>query len=438
MHIAVMNREILRIALPAIVANITIPLLGLIDTAIAGHLGSETCLGAIAVASMIFNLLYWNFGFLRMSTSGLTAQAFGRGDEHGCVEVLRQACVAALTVSVGIIVVQAPLLRLALWVIDPSPGVGVLAARYYHVCVWGAPPVLLMMAAKGWLLGIQDSRAAMLVSIVVNVLNIVCSLVAVYLLGQGFMGIAMGTLAAEWLGLAYTLWLVRRKLPKSAFVGGRLTFSWSSAFVGNYRRFFSVSGDIFVRSFLLMLVNLAVTAIGARSGDLVLAANSLIQQLNTLFAYFLDGIAFAGEALVGKYFGSGDRRRMRLCVRRLFVWAAFLTAVFTVFYTFPQFIFSLLTDKEMVIATAMDYRWWCAMLPLAGMAAFVWDGVFIGLTRTRGMLTAVAVATVIFAMLYAVLPSSLGNHRLWLAFVVYLATRGIVQTVLYKRVELQG
>ena len=420
-----MNREILRIALPAIVANITIPLLGLLDTAIAGHLGSATFIGAIAVASMIFNLVYWNFGFLRMSTSGLTAQAFGRGDQAGCMSVLRQASIVALAVALGIIVLQEPLLRLAMWVIGPSPGVSGLAAQYYRICVWGAPPVLLMMSAKGWLLGMQDSRGAMLVSIVVNALNILASLTAVYVLRQGFVGIATGTLAAEWLGLAYTAWLVRRRIRSSG-----MTTAGASSEVG-FRRFFTVSGDIFLRSFLLMLVNLAVTAIGARSGDLILAANALIQQLNTLFAYFLDGIAFAGEALVGKYFGAGNDARLRQCVRRLFAWATALTAVFTVLYAFPQLIFSILTDETPVIATAMDYRWWCALLPVAGMAAFVWDGVFIGLTRTRGMLIAVAVASALFAALYALLPAPLGNHRLWLAFVIYLAARGAVQTALY-------
>ena len=423
-----MNREILRIALPAIVANITIPLLGLLDTAIAGHLGSATFLGAIAVASMIFNLVYWNFGFLRMSTSGLTAQSYGRGDHAGCVAVLRQSCLVALAVAVGIVMLQVPLLRLALWVIGPSPQVSELAAQYYRICVWGAPPVLLMMSAKGWLLGMQDSRGAMMVSIVVNVLNIVASLLAVYVFRQGFIGIAIGTLAAEWIGLAYTGWLVSRRMSVEKASAKEAP---TTAATVSFRRFFSVSGDIFVRSFLLMLVNLAVTAIGARSGDLVLAANSLIQQLNTLFAYFLDGIAFAGEALVGKYFGAGNAARLRLCVRRLFVWASVLTALFTVFYAFPQLAFNILTDDAPVITTAMDYRWWCALLPVAGMAAFVWDGVFIGLTRTRGMLVAVAMASGVFFGLYAVLPAALGNHRLWFAFVIYLAMRGVVQTALY-------
>ena len=185
-----------------------------------------------------------------------------------------------------------------------------------------------------------------------------------------------------------------------------------------------------------MLANLFLVSVGARSGDLILAVNALIHQLNGLFAYFVDGIAFAGEALVGKYVGRREPDQLRQCVRRLFLWAAVLTAAFTALYAFPQLIFAVLTDDVQVRVAAMDYRWWCALLPVCGAAAFVWDGVFIGLTYSRGMLWAVAIADVFFFVLYFILPSSMGNHRLWLAFVIYLAMRGVVQTVLYKRKHL--
>lgn len=430
-----MNREILRIAFPAIIANITIPLLGLLDTAIAGHLGSATFIGAITVGTMIFNLVYWNFGFLRMSTSGLTAQTYGRGDARASRQVLRQAIVVAMGVAAGIIALQVPLLKVAMWIIKPSAQVEQLAVNYYYIVVWGAPPVLVMMAIKGWLLGMQDSKGAMLVSIVVNVLNIAASLVAVYVMRMGFVGIAVGTLIAEWLGLAYAAAVVMRHLRTLPVADVTAVASTADGMQFGAMRFFRVSGDIFLRSFLLMLVNLAVVSIGARSGDLILAANALIQQLNTLFAYFLDGIAFAGEALVGKYYGRADVKRLRLCVKRLFLWAVAITSVFTILYSFPQLIFGILTDDATVIAAAMHYRWWCALLPIAGMAAFVWDGVFIGLTSTRGMLIAVAVAGVAFIVIYGCLPHGMGNHRLWLAFVIYLAMRGVVQTVLWLKLR---
>ncbi len=426
-----MNREILRIALPAIVANITIPLLGLLDTAIAGHLGSPSYIGAVAVGAMMFNMVYFGMGFLRMSTSGLTAQEYGRGDQSASSRVLRESCTIALVIGVVIIVLQWPLQWLLLKVIAPSSTVAGLSRRYFMLCVWGAPAVLLMMAIKGWLLGMQDSRSAMRISIMVNVVNTGISLVAVYVLDMGFIGIALGTLLSEYIGLVYSVLLVCRKYRANVRLLGvpwrwRLTVS---------RRYFTVSGDIFARSVLLALIHLAVTSLGARSGDLLLAVNSLMLQLNTFYAYFLDGIAFAGEALVGKYYGAGNAVRLRLCVRRLFVWATVLSLAFTLLYSFPQVIFGVLTSEQSVIEASMSYRWWCALLPIAGMAAFVWDGVFIGLTRSRGMLVAVAVATALFVVIYMTLPSSLGNHRLWLSFVSYLAARGLVQTVLYLKMR---
>ena len=423
-----MNREILRIALPAIVANITIPLLGLLDTAIAGHLGDATVIGAIAVGSMLFNFVYWNFGFLRMGTSGMTAQAYGAGDKDAQARMLQQSSVLALVIALAIVVLQWPIRWLGFTVIGPSDDVLQLAHTYFDIVVWGAPPTLMMMSIKGWLLGMQDSKGAMYISILVNVINIIASLAAVYVLDMGFVGIAVGTLVAQWLGLAYSLWLVRHGYGAIvSLVDWRKTLHLKGS-----GRFFKVNADIFVRSTLLMLANLFLVSVGARSGDLILAVNALLQQLNSLFAYFMDGIAFAGEALVGKYYGRRDLSHLRQCVRRLFVWAAVLTVAFTVLYAFPQHIFAMLTDDQPVRLAAMDYRWWCALLPLCGAAAFVWDGVFIGLTYSRGMLWAVAVADVFFFVLYFVLPASMGNHRLWLAFVIYLAMRGIVQTVLYN------
>ena len=427
-----MNKEILRIALPAIVANITIPLLGLLDTAIAGHLGNATIIGAIAVGSMLFNFIYWNFGFLRMGTSGMTAQAYGRKDLNESARLLQQSSALALAIALAIIVLQWPLQWLGFTVIGPSDDVLRLAHTYFYIVVWGAPPTLMMMSIKGWLLGMQDSKGAMYISVWVNVANIVASLLAVYVLRMGFVGIAVGTLLAQWLGLAYSLWLVWHKFKQvTVLIDWRRTWHLQGS-----GRFFRVNADIFFRSTLLMLANLFLVSVGARSGDLILAANSLIHQLNGLFAYFVDGIAFAGEALVGKYVGRRDVAQLRLCVRRLFLWAAALTVVFTVLYAFPQLFFVMLTDDAVVREVAMQYRWWCALLPVCGAAAFVWDGVFIGLTYSRGMLWAVAIADLFFIGLYFILPASMGNHRLWLAFVIYLAMRGVVQTVLYRRKKL--
>ena len=424
------DREILRIALPAVVANITVPLLGLIDMSIAGHLGDAAFIGAMSVGATMFNLVYWNFGFLRMGTSGLTAQAYGRGDTSEAISVLLRACSLATAIALAIVMLQYPLQWLALKVISPSSEVLHLAQRYFFVVVWGAPAILAMMAIKGWFLGMQDSQSAMRISICVDVVNVIASLVAVFVLRMGFMGIATGTLVAEYVALAYSIHLLYKKH------GGSLRQASIAQALrgGNMRGFMSVNADIFVRSFCLMLVTLAFISVGARSGNLTLAVNSLIMQLFILFSYSMDGIAFAGEALVGRYEGANDREQLRCTVKRLFVWGSAVMAAYCIAYGgLPEVIFSLLTSDAEVVSAAVSYRLWCVAIPLASMAAFVWDGVFIGQTRTRGMLLAVVTASAAFFVICFASPYPEGNNRLWTAFITYLAMRSAVQTWLYMR-----
>lgn len=425
-----MNRKILHIALPAIVANITVPLLGFIDTSISGHLGKTEYIGAISVGSMIFNLIYWNFGFLRMGTSGITAQAYGSRDFQLAGIMLVRAVSLALLIALLVIMLQYPLQWIALTLIAPSAEVHYLAQRYFYICVWNAPAILSMMAIKGWFLGMQDSTRPMYISIVVNVANIVVSLVAVFVLGIGFIGIAIGTVMASYIGLFIAVTFIVQR--HGAIFRG---FSWREALrLGDMRRFFSVNRDIFVRSVCLMLVTLFFTAQGARSGDVTLAANTIMMQLFIMFSYFMDGFAFAGEALVGRYTGADDTKNRSRCIRLLFGWGFIVASAFTLAYALGlDFIFKLLTDDKAVITTAMGYYWWCVAIPFAGVAAFVWDGVYIGMTATRGMLIAVAGASASYFMLYFLLPGSPDNNRLWLAFITYLAMRGCIQTVLFRR-----
>lgn len=425
-----MSRDILRIAIPSIVTNITIPLLGLFDVGIAGHLGHASFIAAVSVGAMMFNLIYWNFGFLRMGTSGMTAQAYGRKDYAESALTLKRAVTFGLVSGLVIVAMQYPLQLLALWIIGPSTAVRKLAVTYFSIGIWGAPAALMMMGIKGWLLGMQDSKSPMYISVGVNVVNIGVSLIAVFVFKMGFPGIAVGTVTAEYLGLAASVLLVRGRQP---WVVGELQRHRGFNIKGS-GRFFKVSGDIFLRSFMLMIVNLAFVTIGARSGDLILAVNALMMQLFTLFSYFMDGIAFAGEALVGKYEGQRNRKGLQRCVLMLFAWGAAITVVYTAAYViFPHGIFQLLSSDVTVVTEAMRYHWWCVAIPVAGMAAFIWDGVFIGLTLTRYMAVAVLVAVVSFFAIYALAPVEvMGDHALWLAFVSYLALRGMVQTVQYR------
>ena len=426
------DRQILRIALPSIITNITVPLLGLIDLTIAGHLGDAMFIGAMSVGAMMFNLTYWNFGFLRMGTSGTTAQAYGRGDMTAARGALLRACFMALAIALAIVALQHPLQRLTLAIIAPSQQVLALARSYYLIVVWGAPAVLTMMALKGWFLGMQDSKSAMHISIVVDSLNVVASLVAVYGFGMGFIGIAIGTLVAEYLGLAFSIGLLAHKHPNLLRnLQLREILQWHEL-----KRMTAVNSHIFVRSFCMILVTLSFVSIGARSGDLTLAVNALIMQLFILFSYFMDGIAFAGEALVGRFVGEGNHRQRHNCVKHLMVWGAVVMAIYATAYTLlPRQIFTLLTSDAAVVTAAVGYRWWCLAIPLASMAAFVWDGVFIGQTDTRGMLLAVMSASATFFAIYFLMPVPQGNNRLWLAFIAYLAMRSIMQTLIWLAKE---
>ncbi len=418
------------ISLPAIIANIAEPLLGLLDTGIAGHLGAPQYIGAVAVGAMMMNVLYWNFGFLRMGTSGLTAQAYGRGSHQDQVDTLQRSSAIALIAGVAMVMLQLPLRWLLLWIMSPSPEVSALASTYFSIVVWGAPAVLMTMSIKGWLLGMQDSRSPMIISIGVNVLNVIVSLIAVYVLDMGFKGIAVGTLTAVWVGVIYACWRVRKRfasIVRDLHVKNAFNFKGSG-------RFFKVSSDIFVRCIFMLAVNLFFIRAGAMCGDIVLAVNTMMQQLFHLFSYFMDGIAFAGEAVVGKYYGALDHKQMHRCVRWLFVWSTAITMVFVVAYTlFPHAIFTMFTSQKEVVETAIYYHLWCSLVLIVSMPAFVWDGVFIGVTETRGMLVAVATACALFFILYFSFPTSWGNHTLWVSFVAFLSTRSLVQTFIWLK-----
>lgn len=427
-----MNKQILNIALPAIITNITVPLLGFIDTGIAGHLGETEYIGAISVGTMIFNLIYWNFGFLRMGTSGITAQAYGSEDFHLAGATLARAVFLSLFISFIIIILQYPIQWIAFTLIAPSLEVQELARTYFYICVWNAPAILATMAIHGWFLGMQDSTRPMYISISINIVNIIASATAVFVLDMGFVGIAIGTLIASHIGLFCSIFfIIKRHKTILCHINWAKTLK-----LGDMKQFFNVNRDIFMRSVCLMLVTLFFTAQGARSGDLTLAANTIMMQLFILFSYFMDGFAFAGEALVGKYTGAGDYANRSRCVRLLFGWGIGISIVFTLLYsTALHDIFILLTNDTAVIDTAMSYRLWCLVIPFAGVAAFVWDGVFIGMTATRGMLISIICASTAYFGTYFLLPGTIDNHRLWLAFITYLVMRGVAQSIIYFKIN---
>ena len=426
-----MNRRILHLAIPSIVSNITVPLLGLVDVTIVGHLGATAYIGAIAVGGLLFNILYWNFGFLRMGTSGLTSQAYGRKDKEAEIRVLVQAVSVGLFSALAMLILQSPIERLAFRLLDTSAEVEQYAVTYFRICIWGAPAVLAQYSFTGWFIGMQNSRYPMYIAIVMNVINIVCSSCFVFLFKMKVEGVALGTVVAQYSGVMMALgfWYYNYKELR-----GRITFKGSLQLIA-MRRFFAVNRDIFLRTLCLIGVTTFFTSTGARQGDVILAVNTLLMQLFTLFSYIMDGFAYAGEALSGRYVGACNLVQLKRAVKALFCWGVVLSLVFTLLYGIGgENFLGLLTNDTVVIETAGRYFYWVLAIPLAGFAAFLWDGILIGATATRFMLWAMLVASGSFFVIYYCFSGATNNHTLWLAFLVYLALRGIMQTIWSRRV----
>lgn len=425
-----MNKRILQLAVPSIISNITVPLLGLVDVAIVGHIGDAAYIGAIAVGSMLFNVIYWLFGFLRMGTSGMTSQALGRRD---LAEVLR-LLVRSLSIGVGIgvlfFVLQKWLIGCGLWAMSPEADVVELARRYCYVCIWGAPAVLGLYGFTGWFIGMQNTRIPMMVSLTQNVVNIIASLLLVFVGGMTVEGVALGTVIAQWWGFLMACLFYRicyRRLSKYDY--RRNLFAAEPL-----KQFFSLNKDIFLRTLCLVAVNLFFTAAGSRESTIVLAVNTLLMTLFTIFSYFMDGFAYAAEALSGKYYGARNMGAFREVVRSTMGFGAVVAVGFTLLYIVGgENFLSLLTSDKQVIAASGEYFWWAVLIPLSGMSAFVFDGIFVGITQSKSMLCSTTVASASFFGLFFGLHPFLGNHALWLAFILYLLLRGIVLFVIYRK-----
>ena len=425
------NKRILDIALPSIVSNITVPLLGLIDVMIVGHLGATSYIGAIAVGGMLFNIIYWIFGFLRMGTGGMVSQAFGRKDEGEIIRLLLRSISIGLSVALLLIVLQYPIRKIAFIFIEATPDVQANAELYFRICIWGAPAVLGLYSFNGWFIGMQNSRIPMMIAITQNIVNILASLCFVFGLNMKIEGVALGTMIAQYAGflMAFSLWYTR-------YAEFRRRISWEGVFEkGALIRFFQVNRDIFFRTICLVAVTVYFTSAGSAQGEVILAVNTLLMQLFTLFSYFMDGFAYAGEALTGRFIGAEDKESLKHTIRDLFRWGVALSALFTVIYAIGGAPFlRLMTDDVVVQNAAAPYFYWVLAIPFAGFAAFLYDGIFIGATATRMMFHSMLVATLSFFFLFFAFRGMLGNHALWMAFIIYLILRGVMQGWLGRKI----
>lgn len=423
------NREILSIAVPSIITNITTPLLALMDVVIVGHMGSADYIAAIAVGGTIFNMLYWLFAFLRMGTSGLTAQAHGAADSNESSLVLARGLSVAFAASAAMLLFSGLILRFAIEILEVRGAVAEMVREYYTILIWGAPASLATFVLTGWFLGLKEARIPMWISFIINITNIAVSLLLVFVFGMKVRGVACGTLAAQWTGFIVGICIVALKFrPRPA--------SWKEIFrTEELKRFFSVNIDIFFRTLCLIAVTVWFTRTGSTQGTVILAINTLLMQFFILFSYFMDGFAFAGEALCGNCIGSRDREKLKITIKALFRWSVLMVAVFTAVYAVGgEGIMSLLSDDRDVILSSKEFYSWVIAIPAVGFAAFTWDGIFIGATKTREMLISIASATLVYFGLYTLLFPRLGNHGLWIAFLSYLLCRGVVLTLLRNRI----
>jgi len=424
------NKKILRLAIPSIIANITIPLVGMTDLVIAGHLGAAVIISGIAIGGMLFDLLYWNFGFLRLGTSGFTAQAYGRHDLRDAVKIFMEACGAAIISALLILILQYPVLKYSFYVVPCSPEVAAFAREYFLVRIWAVPAVMLLFVIRGWFIGMQNSVSPMIIDVVVNGVNVGISLLFVIVYKMGIFGLALGTVVAQYVGLLVGFSLL-------AFQYGKLRRYVEWAHFLRFREmknFFMVNGDIFIRSLGMLVIYNGFTILSAQYGDEALATNTILLKIMMLYSFFLDGFAYAGEALAGRCIGAKDSLRLKLSIRLLFIWSFAVGIVSCFVYAFGfENIVRLVTSNETVIALSHDFYWWVVIMPIVSCVAFMWDGIYIGATASAPMRNIMIVSVLLSIVTYYAFASILGIHAIWLAYTVHLVVRSVGEQLLAKR-----
>lgn len=425
-----MNREVLKLAVPSIFANITVPLVGMADVAIAGRLGEAALIGGVAVATMLFDLLYWNMGFLRVGTSGMVAQAYGRGDMADAMRVFTQGIFTSTVIAMLIWAIQFLYVDIAFRFIECSPQVEALARDYYFIRIWAAPATLSLFVFKGFFIGMQNAVSPMVVDVAVNITNIAASAFFAFYTKMGFAGIAMGTVVAQYTGLAFSLWFMFSKYRQLfALVNIR-----ESIELGSIKKFFVLNSNLFLRSICFLFIYTAFTSLSAKYGDVLLAVCTILMKLMMLFSYFVDGFAYAGEALAGRYIGAKDKPSLYKSVKVIFIWSMSIGIVSTLLYMVGgEYLVRMLTDNVEVIESSRGFLFWLLVMPIASCAAFTWDGIYIGATASKAIRNAMFYAVIAFYICYFTLNSSIGVQSLWVAYMAHLVVRTVYLSAVAKK-----
>lgn len=437
-----MNREILRLALPNIISNITVPLMGIVSTAIAGRVGGDsaaTTIGALSIGVAIFNFIYWNCSFIRMGTSGLTAQAFGANQHKEYTLMLWRALIVALGVGVLAFALQYPIGELSIkFMGTDSESSNSMISEYFYTRIWAVPAGILLFAFNGWLTGMQNAVVPMAVAVMVNVVHALCSYLFSIVGSMGLNGIALGSVIAQWLGVVVIAIIIAIRYHHKL-----VRVSWSEVFdMGAMRRFFAINGDIMIRTFCLVAVYTFFTKASADTGDeLILAVNALLLQFFTLFSYMNDGFAYAAEALTGRFIGAKDGLSLRRCIKFCVIWCFVVSIIFIgVYIGWWRDIFMLLVssgsgDIDALLAVAEQYIIWIIIIPIASAMPFVMDGIMVGATRSRIMRNSMIGASACYFIILYGLGWLIGNNALWLAFTMYMFLRGLFQYLLSDRLR---
>lgn len=429
-----MNREILRLAVPNVISNITIPLLGMVDIAIAGRMGHESSIGAIAIGTTIFNFIYWNCGFLRMGTSGLTAQAFGADDKQECANILLRSLMIAVAIAAVLLIVQVPLCNVSLRLMNASESVNTLGAQYFLARIWAVPAAISIFSLHGWFIGMQDSTTPMIVSIVSNLINIACCIVYVFRLNMGIAGIGYAAVTAQWSGLLLSLVIVAIRYRKYL----RLMTLRGAMNREKMLRFFNVNRDIFLRTICVVTAYTFFTAASAQWGDTVLAANAILMQLFTFFSYMCDGFGYAAESLTGRFVGARDSVSLRECLRRLIWWSAGVALLFVTVYLIDwRGVVGLFTTDRSIVESVGRYIIWVITVPAISFFPFLVDAVMLGATRTRVLRNTVLLSLVVYFAVYFSTRAALDNSSIWLAFIAFTVCRGVFLFIATKRLSVE-
>ncbi len=428
------HRRVLNIALPIVLSNATVPILGAVDTGVVGQLGQAAPIGAVGIGAIILTAIYWVFGFLRMGTVGLTSQAHGAGDTAEVAAMLSRALLIAFAAGFTLIAVQVPLFWGAFQVAPASPEVEALARDYMQIRIFSAPAAIALYGITGWLIALERTRAVFVLQLWMNGLNIVLDLIFVLGFDWGVEGVAFATFLAEWSGAALGLWMCRDAFRGAAWRDRPRVFN-----AARLTRMAKVNSDILIRSVLLEAIFVSFMFFGSGFGDVPLAANQILLQFLFITAYALDGFAFAAETLVGQAMGARARDRLRRSAQLTGMWSLICVGVLSVaFALFGTTIIDVMTTAPEVRAEARGYLIYMVLAPLLGVAAWMFDGIFIGATRSVDMRNSMVVTFVLYCISIAVLIPAFDNHGLWLALLISFVARGVLLGLRYPALEAEA